>query len=87
MMVKGVESVHFLEFLMKKAAKLRDDAGHSGCHHDGGAADLERQVETYRAAQNKEWPSHWAKDLSQFQREQDADYKTYLELKKRFEGR
>jgi len=77
----------FLNFLLHKARRLRDDAGHSGAHDDGGAGALEREIAAYRAGMAKDVPSFWNTDLEQFLREKDPDYVKYLELRRRFEGR
>jgi len=85
MMVKGVDAELFLAYLEKVAAKKRDDAAYGGYHTDGGASALEREIAAFRGGLIKAFPAFWAADLEQFQLEQNADYQTYLTLKKRFE--
>lgn len=74
-----------LMYVLQQAQTARTDAGYGGSHHDGGAGDLERQVEVFVAALLGETPESWEKFAKALRRNNDPDYQKYLELKRRFE--
>ena len=74
-----------IEFILKKAHQLKEDAGYVGRMDDGGAGRLEDQVKFYQYGVTGEFPSEWIYYRKEFEKENDPQYKTYLELKKKFE--
>ena len=68
------------------ADNTRNDAGYSGSWGDNGAGDICNAVRIWQDGLNKRVPKELAKYARQAGREADKDYKTYLELKRRFEA-
>jgi len=80
--------------VLNEAKRLRDEAGYSGSHNDGGASRLESELnyflkgvkagmieDIYSAYTYAEVPKEWEKYFIK----EDPQYKQYLELKKKFE--
>ena len=77
----------FTQWLQQLADNKRDNAGFTGSMNDGGASDIEEQIETYTAGVNGTIPVGWTEHYKQFSNEQDPDYAKYLKLKEKFETR
>ena len=81
-----------VETLIKTDAESkRDDAGYSGAMHDGGARELEKELETFLCGINQTFPKRWdkyvnlAKKKMELERlESDPDYIMYKKLQHRF---
>jgi len=73
-------------FMKARAAKLRDDAGHSGSMTDGGAHALEEQIAVWQAGLQGKLPQAWWAALEELERQEDPEYAEYLRLKKKFES-
>jgi len=61
------------------------NATYSGKSHDGGKNELLKQIECFQAGLNRKTPECWNAFTKQYNKENDPEYKKYLELKKKFE--
>jgi hypothetical protein len=68
------------------AEKRSSDAGYAGEWGDRGAGDIRDAVRIWRDGLNRNIPKELVKYARQAERAADKDYKTYLELKRRFEA-
>ena len=78
------DKVAFIRYVLLQAQKKRADSGYSGSMHDGGAGDLERQVETYIAGLSQTIPANWLKYQQEYNRINDPEFAKYKELAERF---
>lgn len=76
----------FLTFLLDDATDRQRSAGQSGAHHDGGAAHQRELVCAFRCGREGMVPAFWVDKIQKFERENDAEYQTYLRLKAKFGG-
>jgi hypothetical protein len=74
----------FLAFLLAQARIKRDNAAYGGAMNDGGASQIENEVEVYRAALERKTPPCWEGFLREFNRQHDPEYETYLRLQQKF---
>jgi hypothetical protein len=74
----------FLKFLLKQAQIARSNAAFGGAMHDGGASQLEDQVEVYLAGIRLSIPEQWTSRKQKHMRETDPDYAVFLKLKEKF---
>ena len=70
--------------VLAAAEEARTNAGYSGSWGDGGAAQMEAEVQFYRAGQAQEIPRSWMKYATEAEQEADPEHAEYLRLKKKF---
>lgn len=77
-----------VEALRARAEKAREDAAHSGAHNDGGARELEREVNVWLAGRAWALPalSTWHEVAAQVAARQDPEWETYKRLHEKFSG-
>lgn len=75
----------FLEHLLVTAQDKRDSAGFGGAMHDGGASQLEGEIEIYLAGLTSSVPTAWQRFEKEFNRKTDPQYELYLQLKQKFD--
>ena len=73
-----------IELVLKDAEDRREGAGMSGSYSDGGASDLETQVEYYRYGRDGDLPPDWRKYAKEAKDKADPEYEQYLRLKGKF---
>ena len=83
--INNIDIDDFLEFLYNEMLKKRYYADQSGSHTDGGAKELEAQIDVFTSGLNKVLPVLWEPYLKKYNLENDPDYQTYLKLKEKFE--
>jgi hypothetical protein len=82
-MSEAREIADVIKLVLEDAHSKREGAAFMGERGDRGASTLEMQVRFYKYGLNAELPTEWVKYSAQL----DPEYKQYLELKKKFEGR
>lgn len=76
---------NLLLYILHHAQMRRADAGYSGSHSDGGASQLESQVELFiDAVIDRKTPAVWSEYAKQFARGVDPEYAQYLKLAEKF---
>ena len=75
---------NFLEFIRSKAHDYRENAAHGGRMDDGGARELESQIDAYCAGMKGSVPINWESYVTEYERISDPEYKNYLRLKQKF---
>lgn len=76
----------FIEYALLAANRKGVDAGFSGSMSDGGQRQLEREVELFIYGLMEQKPKKaWEDLIKKYARDNDPEYDTYLELKKKFE--
>lgn len=77
----------FATYALADAYNRRNNAAFAGSHGDGGCAEIVRELTIWIDGQNGTAPSTGTLAVvnQQFIRDNDPDYQTYLELKKKFE--
>lgn len=72
-------------YILHHAQLRRADAAYGGAHNDGGASELESQVELFiDAVINRNIPKVWKEYAQQLALNGDPEYAQYLELAKKF---
>lgn len=69
------------------AEKKKNNAGYSGAHHDGGAAQLLGLLEAWQAGLQGRIPAAFSDYQAQHIRDTDQEYAQYLRLRRKFEGK
>lgn len=77
----------FAVYALSDAYNRRENAAFAGSHGDGGCAEIVRELTVWVDGLNGYAPSTGTLAVvnQQFIRDNDPDYQTYLELKKKFE--
>jgi hypothetical protein len=84
-MVITIETV--IELILQEAEQNRQAAGMSGRWDDGGAKELEMQVEYYRYGRDGRMPPTWQSYADRAGTMLDPEYATYQRLKEKFKGK
>lgn len=74
----------FAIYCLHVAEQNRYNAGYGGAHNDGGATQLEHQIEAWIAGFEDRVPDAFVKLSQAYHRDTDPEYVKYLELKKKF---
>lgn len=74
-----------LEKYRNSADSAEQSAAYNGSMHDGGAGLMRAQAIAYEDGLDGKIPSFLMPFIKQINREEDPDYRKYLELKGRFE--
>lgn len=74
-----------LHYLLQTAQVKRADAGYGGHRDDGGASQLEAQVELFiDAVIDRIQPQAWKEYAKELERNRDPEYAVYLRLRNKF---
>lgn len=76
----------FVVYALSNAYNRRENAAFAGSHGDGGCAEIVRELTIWIDGLNGASPSTGTLAVvkQRFDRDNDSDYQTYLELKKKF---
>ena len=85
MKISEVNIDALLKKLLDKAAANRLDAGMGGEWGDGGASDLEEQVEIFKCGMAREIPENWIEEAKKSKNEADPEWDEFQRLKGKFE--
>lgn len=86
MKISEVDIEVVLKKILDAAEKKRLDAGMGGAWNDGGASELERQVEIFRCGMEEVIPQIWMEYAKEIRNAADPEWEKYQQLKKKFEG-
>lgn len=75
-----------IAWVREEAELRRRDAGMSGSLGDGGAGELERQLDVYASAFDGVIPNVWRGIVERRILEADPEYQEYLRLSAKFKG-
>lgn len=85
-MIITLEQIELLLQALEEDAKSREvDAGYSGSWGDNGAGALRDKIAIYRHGMAKTIPPEWTRLAREIIKQEDPEYKKFLELKKKFE--
>lgn len=77
----------FIRFVLTKAEDKRMATAMNGGWSDGGAQDLKDKIECFEAGLAGEIPACLKPLYEEFQKVSNPEYQTYIELRKKFEGK
>jgi hypothetical protein len=75
-----------IAWVREEAEQLRHIAGQSGSMTDGGAGELERQLDVYASAFEGVIPTVWRGFVERRILESDPEYQEYMRLSAKFKG-
>lgn len=73
--------------ILRKAGGVRNNAAHAGSMDDGGAFDMECEVEVFLAGLERRVPEQWQGEAEAMEREADPEWGEYRRLARKFGGK
>ena len=84
-MLVAKEVERLVRFLRRKAAGMRNNAAYNGEHNDGGANNLNIQIDCFVSGFSGTIPMCWEPYLKDYPALDNSRYQEYLKLKAEFE--
>ncbi len=86
MKISEVDIEVVLNRILSAAEKKRLDAGMGGAYHDGGASEMERQVEIFRCGMEGVIPQMWIGYAKEVKNAADPEWEEFQRLRNKFQG-
>lgn len=86
-MTKNPTPEKIMSWIRAEIGARRHNAGMSGSWSDGGASELEKQLDVYASAIQGLVPQAWQGIVDRYIAEADPEYQEYQRLQEKFKGR
>jgi len=84
----SLELINYIgERIKSEAHAAAESAAYNGSFGDNGAGALTHTLRIYYLGFRRELPEEWKKYEQDYLHSKDPDYRRYLELKRKFEGK
>ena len=85
MKISEIDVQALIKKMLAIAENHRHAAAMNGAMGDGGAAQLEKQVEAFQCGLNETVPAGWLKHATEIKNEADPEWAEYQRLQAKFE--